>query len=217
MSELIGIVGKSGTGKSTSTRNLNPTETYYINVSGKSLPFKGWKSKYNAESKNYLASHDWKTIVNVLKGISDKRKDVKHIILDDAQYLMGFEFMNRASEKSYDKFTDIGVHLNEVINASKGLRDDIKVYMLWHPEIGDDGQYKMKTVGKMIDQYLTLEGLFSILLYTDVDVDKNGAEYYFVTNHIKNYPAKSPMGMFPEIRIPNDLSQVSNMIDIYNN
>lgn len=217
MSDLIGIVGKSGTGKSTSVRNLNPDETYVISVAGKSLPFKGSKSLYSTGKKNYVETTDWKTIVEVLKGINEKREDIKNIVIDDGQYLMGFEFMNRADERGFDKFNEIGVHANEVFQTARTLRDNLKVFVLWHPEIGDDGEYKMKTVGKMVDNYITLEGLFEIILYTHVDVGTEKSDYVFMTNYTKKYPAKSPMGMFEKESIPNDLLLVSQAIDNYNN
>jgi len=217
MSEVIAIVGKSGTGKSTSVEGLNNKETYIISVAGKSLPIKGFKKLYNEKLKNYVETHNWKVINQILEGINQDRKDIKNIVIDDGQYLMGFEFMNRASEKGYDKFNEIGVHINSIFQTARNLRDDLNVFMLWHPEVGEDGVYKMKTVGRMIDAYITLEGLFEIILYTDVDTSTSPTSYSFVTNHTEKYPAKSPRGMFKEEYIPNDLSIVNKAISNYNN
>lgn len=216
MSDLIGIVGKNGTGKSSAIRTLSPKETYVISVAGKSLPFKGAKGNYKPENKNYTETTDFNVITGILKGINEKRKDIKNIVIDDGQYLMAFEYLTRADENGYKKFSDIGKKTSEMFRTARDLREDLKVFVLWHPEISEDGEYKMKTVGKMIDSYLTLEGLFEIVLYTNVEVGDEGAHYQFITNRTSRYPAKSPMGMFEEGVIPNDLQQVVNAVDNFN-
>ena len=158
---LIGIVGFSGEGKSTSIGEnkdigiigLNPKETVLINVAGKDLPFKGGLKLYSGElSKggNYLESSDSNVISKAIAYISDNRKEVKQIVIDDSQYLMSFEFMNRARETGYQKFSDIGVNITRILNAGRNTRKDLKVYMLWHPEKDMMGTLKMKTVGKMV-------------------------------------------------------------------
>ena len=131
---------------------------------------------------------------------------------------MGFEFMRRAKETGYGKFADIGVNIGKVVEASRVARKDLKVYFLWHPEKDNTGSLKMKTVGKMVDDYLTLEGLFTVILYSKVTKgNDNLMKYEFVTNNDGQYPAKSPFGMFKNINIPNDLGLVSEIIDEYNN
>jgi len=231
MAEFIGIVGKSGTGKSTSYGNipeienmgLDPRTTVIINVAGKPLPFRGWKQSYNPDIKiseggNYTATSNYDTIVKVIEYISRERPDIKNIVLEDAQYIMSFEFMSRAGETGYRKFSDIGVHFNAIRNAISSARADIKVFALWHPEnVGTEGELKMKSVGKMVDDYLTLEGLFTIILYSKVERDNssNTLKYSFVTNNDGQYPAKSPIGMFPELYIQNDLGFVVNAINAY--
>jgi hypothetical protein len=224
----IAIVGKSGTGKSTSYANLpesginglNPNETVIINVAGKDLPMKGWKKLYHgklSENGNYLATADPEIIAKSITYVSDNRPDIKNIVIDDAQYIMAFEFMRRAKETGYGKFADIGVNIGKIVNAARVTRDDLKVYFLWHPEEDREVGYKMKTVGKMVDDYLTLEGLFTVVLYTDVSKGSdNKIKYSFVTNNDGKYPAKSPIGMFKDLYIPNDLKIVSESIDRYN-
>lgn len=163
----IAIVGKSGTGKSTSYGQikelgiigLNPKETVVINVSGKDLPFRGWTKFYNglvSEGGNYIETADANIIALAIKQISDSYPNFKNIVIDDAQYIMGFEFMRRAKENGYMKFADLGVNLNKVVEASRLARKDLKVYFLWHPEQDRETGYKMKTVGKMVDKNLPL-------------------------------------------------------------
>lgn len=224
----IAIVGKSSTGKSTSLGNfpelkikgLNPKETAIINVAGKDLPFRGWKSLYNgkiSEGGNYAETSDATIISEIIKLISTSRTDIKSIVIDDAQYIMAFEFMRRAKEAGYNKFSDIGVNISKIMEAAKNTRRDLKVYFLWHPEADGESGFKMKTVGKMVDDYLTLEGLFSVILYTNViKGNDNKMSYNFVTNFDGKYPAKSPIGMFKDLYIPNDLGLVSELIDKYN-
>jgi hypothetical protein len=224
----IAIVGESGTGKSSSygqipeigVKGLNPKETVVINVAGKDLPFRGWKKLYTgklSEGGNYFESSDAVAISASIKYISDSRSDIKNIVIDDSQYVMAFEFMRRAKENGYGKFADIGVNLGKVIEAARISRRDLKVYFLWHPEKDNSGSLKMKTVGKMVDDYLTLEGLFSVVLYTKVEkAADNKVSYKFVTNNDGQYPAKSPVGMFKDLYISNDLGLVSESIDKYN-
>jgi hypothetical protein len=224
----IAIVGGSGTGKSSSygeipelgIKGLNPKETVIINVAGKDLPFRGWKKQYDgkiSEGGNYLESSDAKVVCDSIKYISDNRKEIKSILIDDAQYILAFEFMRRAKEAGYGKFADIGVNTAKITEAARATRSDLKVYFLWHPEPSGDS-FKMKTVGKMVDDYLTLEGLFTVILYTKVEKGTdNKMKYQFVTNNDGQYPAKSPIGLFKELYIPNDLGLVSSTIDEFNN
>lgn len=225
----IAIVGKSGTGKSSSygqfptlnIKGLDPKETAIINVAGKDLPFKGWKKLYSgkiSDGGNYVETSDAASISQAIKFISDKRPEIKNIVLDDGQFIMAFEFMAKAKQTGYGKFADIGVNMGKVVDAAKNTRSDLKVYFLWHPENDREVGYKMKTVGAMLDNYITLEGLFTVILYTKVSKGMdNKPKYEFVTNHDGEYPAKSPIGLFDDLYIPNDLGLVSDMIDKYNN
>ena len=224
----IAIVGPSGEGKSTSigqipeinNQGLNSKETVIINVANKDLPFRGWKSLYSGdvrEGGNYLATSDPDIIAKCIKYVSDERREIKNIVIDDGQYIMAFEFMRRAKENGYGKFADIGVNIAKVAEAARVARPDLNVFFLWHPETDSTGNMKMKTVGKMVDDYLTLEGLFSVVLYTKVEkLGEGKMKYQFVTNNDGSKPAKSPLGMFKDIYIPNDLGLVSETIKQYN-
>jgi hypothetical protein len=221
-SKLIGIVGATGTGKSTSVKHLDPKETYIINVAKKELPFKGAEKLYNAEAKNYKEVDDANEITRLLKTISDKAPHIKNIIIEDSNYIMGFNMLARATEVGFTKFTIMAKDMVELFREARRLRDDLKVFYFTHPEtIEDSGEiigYKIKTAGKLIDNQIVLEGLLTICLYTHVEESKDGtATYNFVTNRFKKYPAKSPDGMFADIRIPNNLQQVVNSIDEYYN
>jgi len=221
-SKLIGIVGATGTGKSTSVKHLDPKETYIINVAKKELPFKGAEKLYNAEAKNYKEVDDANEITRLLKTISDKAPHIKNIIIEDSNYIMGFNMLARATEVGFTKFTIMAKDMVELFREARRLRDDLKVFYFTHPEtIEDSGEiigYKIKTAGKLIDNQIVLEGLLTICLYTHVEESKDGtATYNFVTNRFKKYPAKSPDGMFADIKIPNNLQQVVDSIDEYYN
>ena len=221
-SKLIGIVGATGTGKSTSVKHLDPKETYIINVAKKELPFKGAEKLYNAEAKNYKEVDDANEITRLLKNISEKAPHIKNIIIEDSNYIMGFNMLARATEVGFTKFTIMAKDMVELFREARRLRDDLKVFYFTHPETIEDGGeiigYKIKTAGKLIDNQIVLEGLLTICLYTHVEESKDGtATYNFVTNRFKKYPAKSPDGMFADIRIPNNLQQVVNSIDEYYN
>jgi hypothetical protein len=219
-SKLIGIVGQTGTGKSTSIKHLNPAETYIINVAKKELPFKGAEKLYSAELKNYKEVDDANEISRLLKTISDKAPHIKNIIIEDSNYIMGFNIISKATEVGFTKFTLMARDMVELFREARKLRDDIKVFYFTHPEtIEDAGEiigYKIKTAGKMIDNQILLEGLLTVCLYTFVEDAKDGStSYNFLTNRFRKFPAKSPDGMFAETKIPNNLQLVVDTIDKY--
>lgn len=221
-SKLIGIVGATGTGKSTSIKHLDSKETYIINVAKKELPFKGSEKLYNTENKNYKEVDDANEITRLLRVISDKAPHIKNIIIEDSNYIMGFNLVSKATEVGFTKFTIMARDMVELMREARRLRDDLKVFYFSHPEtIEDSGEiigYKIKTAGKMIDNQIVLEGLLTVCLYTYVEENKDGSTSYgFITNRFKKYPAKSPDGMFEEVKIPNNLNYVCQKIDEYYN
>jgi energy-coupling factor transporter ATP-binding protein EcfA2 len=221
-SKLIGIVGATGTGKSTSIKHLNPEETYIINVAKKELPFKGSEKLYNADKRNYKEVDDANEITRLLKTISEKAPHIKNIIIEDSNYIMGFNLVSKATEIGFTKFTIMARDMVELLREARRLRDDLKVFYFSHPEtIEDSGEiigYKIKTAGKMIDNQIVLEGLLTVCLYTYVEENKDGSmSYSFITNRFKKYPAKSPDGMFEEVKIPNNLNYVCEKLDEYYN
>jgi hypothetical protein len=221
-SKLIGIVGQTGTGKSTSIKHLDPKETYIINVAKKELPFKGSEKLYNLESKNYKEADDANEISRLLKTISEKAPHIKQIIIEDSNYIMGFNMVAKATETGFTKFSLMAKDMVDLVRTARQLRDDLIIYYFTHPETIEDGGeivgYKIKTAGKLIDNQINLEGLFTVVLYTNVEEKKDGTiDYNFVTNRYKKFPAKSPDGMFSELKIPNNLQEVSNTIREYYN
>jgi hypothetical protein len=219
-SKLIGIVGQTGTGKSTAIKHLDPKETYIINVAKKELPFKGSEKLYNRDSQNYKEIDDANEITRQLKAISDKAPQIKNIVIEDSNYIMGFNMVSKATETGYMKFSVMAKDMVEMFREARKLRDDIKVFYITHPETIEDGGdiigYKIKTAGKLIDNQVLLEGLLTVCLYTLVEENKDGsANYHFITNRYKKFPAKSPDGMFDELKIPNDLAYVAKKIDEY--
>jgi len=206
------ILGKSGTGKSTAMRNLDPANTLLIQALRKSLPFKNAKAKgwdyitKETPRGNIIVSDKSENIVTYMS-----RTQRKVIVIDDFQFTMANEFMRRSDEKGYDKFTDIGRHAWDIMNAATSLPDDVRVYILSHTEETEDGRTKMKTLGKMLDDKVVLEGMVSIVLQTDV-LDR---DYRFVTQSNGRTSCKSPMGLFETDTIPNDLAEVDRAISAY--
>lgn len=219
-SKLIGIVGPTGTGKSTSIKHLDPKETYIINVAKKELPFKGAEKLYNRENRNYDEIDDANFISQRLRTLSKDAPHVKNIIIEDSNYIMGFNMMAKATETGFTKFTLMARDMVDLFRTARALRDDLKVFYFTHPETIEDGGeiigYKIKTAGKMIDNQIVLEGLLTVCLYTFVEENKDGAtNYYFLTNRFRKYPAKSPDGMFNDIKVTNNLQLVADTIDEY--
>tara|TARA_R100000544_G_scaffold33992_1_gene20643 strand:- start:8416 stop:9084 length:669 start_codon:yes stop_codon:yes gene_type:complete len=218
-SKLIGIVGETGTGKSTAIKHLNPKETYIINVAKKELPFKGSEKLYNAENKNYKEVDDPVEVTRLLKTISEKAPHIKNVVIEDSNYLMGFRMVEKATEVGYTKFSVMAKDMVDMFRTARRLRDDLVIFYFSHPEtIEDSGEiigYKIKTAGKLIDNQVLLEGLLTVCLYTDVEDTKDGANYSFLTNRYRKRPAKSPDGMFESIKVPNNLQLVKDAIVEY--
>lgn len=192
------VLGESGSGKSTSLRNFEPTDVSIFNVAGKPLPFKKKLPK--------IDTSDYRQIQVKLS-----KATKKSFIIDDSQYLLAFEMFNRAKETGYGKFTDIALNFRNLIDfVINQLPNDVIVYFLHHTETTDTGKIKAKTSGKMLDNQLTVEGLFSIVLIAQTD----GNSYKFITQSDGYTTAKSPMDMF-EREIDNDLKYVDTTIRDY--
>ena len=196
------ILGKSGSGKSTSLRNFNSDEVGILNVASKPLPFR------NGNKFKIINNADYVKIAKALK---------KHIlntyVIDDSQYLMAFDSFANAGVKGYEKFTNMAVNFYELLQyIIRETPPDVIVYLLHHTEESDTGDIKAKTIGKMLDQQLTIEGLFSIVLMAIIGEDGN---HYFLTRSNGHNPVKTPMDMFGDERIDNDLKMVDTAIREY--
>lgn len=192
------ILGESGSGKSCSLRNFEKEEVAIYNVAGKPLPFKKQLNKANNVSYQEIKTNMYK-------------KNFKKYVIDDSQYLMAFEMFDKAKETGYNKFTDVALNFRNLIDfVIKKMPEDTIVYFLHHTETTETGKIKAKTSGKMLDNQLTLEGLFSIVLLCKTD----GKEHYFETQSDGYTTCKSPMDMF-ETRIDNDLKKVDEIIREY--
>ena len=192
------VLGESGSGKSCSLRNFNKEDVVIYNIAGKPLPFK--KQLNKADNVNYTQIKS-----NMQKG------NFKTYVIDDSQYLMAFEMFDRAKELGYNKFTDVALNFRGLVDfVIRSTPADVIVYFLHHTETTDTGKIKAKTSGKMLDNQLTLEGLFSIVLLCKTD----GQEHYFETQSDGYSTCKSPMGMF-DLKIDNDLKMVDDKIREY--
>lgn len=194
------ILGNSGTGKSASLRNFPAGSVGVFNVQGKPFPFKGGGKLAKVNTDDYSV---------ITAGLQSAK--ARSIIIDDAQYLMANQFMRTASVVGYQKFTDMALAYWSLIQAAIKLPEDKIVYLLQHLELDVNGNEKAKTIGKLLDEKITVEGLFTIVLKTAV----SDGVYSFVTHNTGHDTVKSPMGMFETDLIPNDLYEVDKVIRAY--
>jgi hypothetical protein len=192
-------------------RNLDSSKTVVIQATNKPLPFRNDFRKYNKddESGTVTVTDQSNSIIGAMNYFSSK--GCKTIIIDDFQYVMANEFMRRSQEVGFTKFTEIARHAWEIITAAQGLPDDVKVYFLSHTQSDDQGLIKAKTIGKLLDEKITVEGLFIMVLRTNVEDGK----YRFSTQNNGSDTVKSPMGLFDDQYIENDLNLVNTKINEY--
>lgn len=224
MSNLVLVMGESGSGKSTSVKSLDPKETIVFNILGKRLPFKGSAASYNDENKNIFKIEKYDTILTYLDSINTKKPEVKNIVIDDAIYIMRTEFFDRSKEVGFNKYNELADHFRKIIAKCGSLRDDLNIFMLLHTEsIEADGSiigYKSSSVGKLLDKMYRPEENTAITLFAQPKFDDKGkATYGFYTHKMKvngiEIPAKTPEGMFEEDWIPNDLGLVCKAMKEY--
>jgi RNase adaptor protein for sRNA GlmZ degradation len=228
LSRAILILGESGAGKSTSIRTLNPKETFIINSLGKDLPFKGSNKSYTYYHKdtnpegNMMKTTSSAAIIQWLNFINQKMLHVKYVIIDDNTHQSSMEYIRRIKETSWDKFNDIASNMVTVVEHAKSLREDLTVFFMHHiTEVGDglveEKKTKAQTIGKMVNEKLSsYESFFTIVLLAKKlkDSASGKVEHVFLT-HDADSTTKSPMGMFEEDKIPNDLKLVSDTVNAY--
>ena len=198
MAIIVMVYGQSGTGKSTSLRNFKPEDVCIVNVSGKPLPFKNKHKTFNTD--DYMAID-----------AAIKKAPAKSIVIDDATYLMAGEYMRTAKVTGYQKFTDMALNYYTLVKAAAALPSDKIVYFMGHSDTDANGNEKFKTIGKMLDEKVTLEGMFTIVLKTVVTDGK----YQFSTRNSGQDTVKTPLGMFNDVLIDNDLAMVDKTIREY--
>jgi hypothetical protein len=204
------VLGESGSGKSSSMRNMSAADTLLIQAIAKPLPFKSkeW-TRFDRETNktgNVFVSDSTEDIAKLIKKTSRKI-----VVIDDYQYVMANEYMRRTSETGYTKFTDIAKNSWEIFKLASELPSNVRVYFLSHTQTDDQGATRIKTIGKMLDEKITIEGMFTIVLKTVV----TDQDFLFSTKNNGADTVKSPIGMFESERIPNDLLAVDNAIKAY--
>lgn len=226
MGKILIVLGPTGSGKSRSIKNLNPEETMVVNVLKKDLPFRGSSSMYSMEKKNTVNLSDWDKVTTFITNVSNGMPHIKNLIIDDSRYIMEKEFMKRAKETGYTKFTELAQHFQAIIEASENARNDLKVVLIMHDDdvINDKiiVSKKVKLVGKMVEDHYNPIEVVAICLYCKPTFDKNDRPVFqFFTQKTLldgiEIPAKTPEEMFATETIPNDLDLVFKAIDEYYN
>lgn len=224
MGNVVMILGKSGTGKSTAIKTLNPKETVVINVLKKRLPFKGSGSLYNKENKNLFNVDDYASINSFIESINKNAGYVKNVVIDDLSYVMRKEYFKSAKVTGFTKFVDMGAHFQSIIQTAENTREDLNVFLVMHCEevISDNVivGYKPSTIGKMIDSTYNPIEVVPMVLFSSVKYDENKKPMYGFYTHrcmegSTEIPAKSPDEMFEEDFIPNDLGLVVKAMNEY--
>ncbi len=211
MSIPVLIMGRSGSGKTYSIKNFKPDEVGVISVEKGRLPFKSeikvvkipedFGAEVQSAAQKSVAKYAW--LIQVIKA-----SKAKSIVIDDSQYLLVNELFDRAKEKGYDKFVDMAANFRELVHAiNKAPQNDKIVYFLHHTETDTNGREKAKTIGRMLDEKLVLEGSFDVVIYCE--------DQKFYTQSNGQSTAKSPEGMFDSVEIPNDLKAVDVAIRKY--
>ena len=213
MSKVICIAGESGSGKTTSMRNLDPKTTYYIDADKKGLSWKGWRKQYSKENKNYLACDDAKVVRQYIRKLAESCPKIKVIVVDTINGLMVADEMRRSKEKGYDKWVDLAACVWDLVCDCYNYRDDLTIIFTAHTQTDhDENGYmftRIKTSGKKLDK-IALESKFTTVLLSKCV----GGRYLFETQ-AKNSTAKSPMGAFDTFEIDNDITTVINALEDY--
>lgn len=213
MSKVIGIMGESGSGKTTSMRNLDPKTTYYIDCDKKGLSWKGWRNQYNAKNNNYCCTDYVQVVQQAICNISEKAPHVKVVVIDTLNGLMVADEVRRMKEKGFDKWQDLAQCVWSLLDSLYSFRDDLTIIVICHSQTQkeDDGYTftRIKTSGKKLDK-LNIESKLTTVLYA---VCKDG-KYIFKT-HSDNSTTKTPMGAFEESEIDNDITIVLDALKDY--
>lgn len=211
MSKILCIMGESGSGKTTSMRNLDPASTYYVDCDKKGLSWRSWRKQYNKENKNYTITDDPQTVLAVLQMVNTRAAHIKTLVIDTINGIMVADEMRRMKEKGYDKWIDLASCVYYIIDNALTMRNDLTVVFTAHTQTDDNGFTQIKTNGKKLNK-IGLESKFPLVLYARC-ID---GRYIFETRSNKS-TAKTPMGMFDESEIDNDITTVISAWDKYDN
>lgn len=213
MARVICVAGESGSGKTTSMRNLDPKTTLYIDCDKKGLSWRGWRQQYNTEQKNYICTDFVSSAMNALEKANEKWLDKKVVVIDTINGLMVADEMRRSKEKGYDKWVDLAACVWDLVNKCYDYRDDLTIIFTAHTQTDhDENGYmftRIKTSGKKLDKIVLESKFTTVLLAKCVD-----GRYLFETQ-AKNSTAKSPMGAFKDFEIDNDITQVLKALEDY--
>lgn len=211
MGRLIAIMGESGAGKTTSMRNLDPKTTIYIDCDKKGLAWRGWRNQYNVENKNYFVTDKPGQVMAALNKVDAEKPEIKTVVIDTLNGVMVADEIRRSSEKNYDKWMDLAVSVYNIVDTALTMRDDLTIICVFHSQTDrDDSGYsftRIKTSGRKLDK-IVLESKFPIVLLAKCLDGK----YVFETQ-ANSSTAKSPMGMFSEKTIDNDISLVLTALE----
>lgn len=216
MSKIIGIMGESGSGKTTSLRELPPDKTLYIDCDKKGLSWKGWRKQYNAVNKNYLQIDTPELVLNYLQRVKQHTapfEKTEYVVIDTLNGIMVADEMRRMKEKGYDKWQDLATSVYGIIDFALSMPDGITVIFTAHTQTDhDDNGYmftRIKTSGKKLDK-IGIETKLPVVLHAKA----NDGKYVFET-HARNSTAKTPLGAFEQDEIPNNIMDVLKALEEY--
>lgn len=230
MADKILVLGQPGTGKTSAAKSLDHKETFIICPDEKALPFKGWKKKYTTVLKedgkldllntNFYRTTSPQVVRSLIKAISDKRPEIKTIVIDTITALMISELMKRIGEKGFEKYNDFAYDTYSILKMIDGLRDDLTVIVLAHVEenYDSDGILRVSFMvpgGKLLKDKIKVESMFTTVLYTEVEMKDSEPVYHFLTQNNGKNSCKSPEGMFDDLRIQNDFKFVMDKVQAY--
>lgn len=214
MATVIGIMGESGGGKTTSLRNLDPSTSYIIDADGKGLSWRGWMREYNVEAKNYTRTDDQNKIMALLSAINSGAPHIKVVVVDTLNGVMVADEGRRRAEKGYDKWSDLAWAVWDIVNYALTMRDDITVILTAHVQTErDESGYqhsRIKTSGRKLDK-MQIETKLQALLFAKRDGEGN----YVFEVHSNNSTAKTPLGLYESESVPNDAAMVVNDLRDY--
>ena len=214
MARVIGVIGESGSGKTTSCRNLDPATTYYIDCDKKGLSWKGWRDQYNLQNKNYYATNVPTLVLEILKKVNeDPDRRIKTVVIDTINGVMVAEEMRNAKAQGYGKWTDLAQYVWEIFEYALSMKDDITVIILAHSitDTDDNGIVftHIRTNGRKLEKIVLESKLTTVLLAECKD-----GEYIFHTKPDRS-TVKTPIGAFDQDEIPNDIVEVIKALEEY--